>query len=39
MRRDEQLAQMPIVMEWCRRHGFRFSPRLHILAWGPKRGV
>jgi 7-carboxy-7-deazaguanine synthase len=39
MRRDEQLARMPVVMEWCRRHGFRFSPRLHILAWGPKRGV
>lgn len=39
MRRDEQLARMPIVIEWCRRHGFRFSPRLHILAWGPKRGV
>jgi 7-carboxy-7-deazaguanine synthase len=39
MQRAEQLAQMPVVMEWCRRHGFRFSPRLHILAWGPRRGV
>jgi hypothetical protein len=27
------------VIEWCRRHGFRFSPRLHILVWGPRRGV
>jgi len=39
LRREEQLARMPAVIEWCRRHGFRFSPRLHILAWGPKRGV
>ena len=39
MRREEQLARMPAVIEWCRRHGFRFSPRLHILVWGPKRGV
>jgi len=39
MQRDEQLGRMPLVMEWCRRYGFRFSPRLHILAWGPKRGV
>ena len=39
MQRDEQLERMPLVMEWCRRWGFRFSPRLHILAWGPQRGV
>jgi len=39
MRRDEQLALMPRVVEWCRTHGFRFSPRLHILIWGPRRGV
>jgi organic radical activating enzyme len=39
MRRAEQLERMPLVMEWCRRYGFRFSPRLHILAWGPKRGI
>jgi 7-carboxy-7-deazaguanine synthase len=39
MRRDEQQALMPAVVEWCRRHGFRFSPRVHILVWGPKRGV
>jgi organic radical activating enzyme len=39
MRREEQVAMMPVVVEWCRRHGFRFSPRLHILIWGPKRGV
>lgn len=39
MRRDEQQARMADVVAWCRRHGFRFSPRLHILIWGPKRGV
>jgi 7-carboxy-7-deazaguanine synthase len=39
MRREEQQARMPLVIDWCRHHGFRFSPRLHILVWGPKRGV
>jgi organic radical activating enzyme len=39
MRREEQHALMPRVIEWCRRHGFRFSPRLQILIWGPRRGV
>ena len=39
MERAEQEGRMPAVIEWCRRHGFRFSPRLHILVWGPKRGV
>jgi organic radical activating enzyme len=39
MRRDEQQARMLQVVDWCRAHGFRFSPRLHILLWGPKRGV
>jgi organic radical activating enzyme len=39
MHRREQEALMPDVIEWCRRHGFRFSPRLHILVWGPRRRV
>jgi 7-carboxy-7-deazaguanine synthase len=39
MLREEQQALMPRVVEWCRRHGFRVSPRLHILIWGPRRGV
>ena len=39
MRREQQLSLMPDVIAWCRREGYRFSPRLHILAWGPKRGV
>jgi 7-carboxy-7-deazaguanine synthase len=33
-----QLAAMPAVIEACRQHGFRFSPRFHILAWGNQRG-
>ena len=37
--REEQQALMPEAAAWCRRHGFGFSPRLHILIWGPKRGV
>jgi 7-carboxy-7-deazaguanine synthase len=39
MLREEQQALMPRVVSWCRQHGFRFSPRLHILIWGPRRGV
>ena len=39
MRREEQQARMPDVVDWCRRHEFRFTPRLQILVWGPKRGV
>jgi organic radical activating enzyme len=39
MRRQAQQALMPDVISWCTRHGFRFSPRLHILVWGPRRGV
>src|SRR5262249_2993586 len=37
--RAEQEARTPAVVAQCRRHGFRFSPRLHILIWGPRRGV
>ena len=39
MERGEQDERTPAVIAWCRRHGFRFSPRLHILVWGPQRGV
>jgi organic radical activating enzyme len=39
MRREEQLARLPLVVGWCREHGFRLSPRLHILIWGARRGV
>jgi organic radical activating enzyme len=39
LRRDEVLERSPWVIEACKRHGFRFSPRLHILIWGARRGV
>jgi len=39
IRRDEILERSRWVVEECRRHGFRYSPRLHILLWGAKRGV
>lgn len=39
IRRDEILERSLWVVEECRRHGFRYSPRLHILLWGAKRGV
>ena len=35
---QSQLAVMPWLMEECSRQGFRFSPRLHVLAWGNQRG-
>ena len=39
LRREELLARAPWVIEACQQHGFRFSPRLHILLWGARRGV
>jgi len=39
IRREAQLSLMPDVLAWCRREGYRFSPRLHILAWGARRGM
>ena len=33
-----QAAALPVVIEACREFGFRFSPRLHIMAWGNQRG-
>jgi organic radical activating enzyme len=36
----EVLAQRgPWVVAACQRHGFRFSPRLHVWLWGARRGV
>ncbi len=38
--RDQELAaRTPWVVEACKTHGFRFSPRLHVLIWGARRGV
>lgn len=39
MRREELIERSPWVVEACQRHGFRFSPRLHVLLWGARRGV
>jgi len=35
---SEQIETMPWLLEECARLGFRFSPRLHILAWDNERG-
>ncbi len=37
--RDEQLKRMPLLWEVCRAHGYRLSPRLHILAFDRKKGI
>jgi 7-carboxy-7-deazaguanine synthase len=39
VRAEEFMARAPWVAEQCRTHGFRFSPRLHVLLWGARRGV
>jgi 7-carboxy-7-deazaguanine synthase len=39
IRREELVERGPWVAEMCTRHGFRFSPRLHIMLWGARRGV
>jgi 7-carboxy-7-deazaguanine synthase len=39
VRREELIERSPWVVEQCKRHGFRYSPRLHIMLWGPRRGV
>ncbi|MEK6666592.1 MAG: 7-carboxy-7-deazaguanine synthase QueE [candidate division NC10 bacterium] len=39
VRPEEILERSPWVWEECKRYGFRYSPRLHILLWGAKRGV
>ncbi len=39
VRREEILERSRWVVEECRRHEFRYSPRLHVLLWGARRGV
>lgn len=36
--REEVLQKQPFVMDYCARRGYRFSPRLHVMAWGASRG-
>lgn len=37
--REEQLALLPSLWEFCVKNGFNFSPRLHTLAFDNQRGV
>lgn len=37
--RKEQLENMKDVGDWCLIHGWKFSPRLHILIWDKRRGI
>jgi 7-carboxy-7-deazaguanine synthase len=39
VRREELAERSDWVIEACKRHGFRFSPRLHVAIWGARRGV
>ena len=39
VRRDELVERSAWVVEACKRHGFRYSPRLHVMLWGARRGV
>jgi organic radical activating enzyme len=39
VRRVDLIERSPAVVEACKRHGFGFSPRLHVLLWGARRGV
>ena len=39
LRAEELTARSPWIVEACKAHGFRFSPRLHVMIWGARRGV
>lgn len=39
LRAEELAARTPWLVEACKAHGFRFSPRLHVLIWGARRGL
>ena len=39
LRREDLVGRAPWVIEACKRHGFRFSPRLHVMTWGARRGM
>lgn len=39
LRAEDLAARTPWVVEACKTHGFGFSPRLHVLIWGARRGV
>ena len=35
----EYVKRSRLVVSWCKKYNFNFSPRLQILLWGRKRGV
>lgn len=37
--RDEQLKRMEAVFVFCKTHGYRMTPRLHVLIFDDRRGV
>lgn len=37
--REEQLKRMPLLWDVCSAHGYRLSPRLHVLAFDRKKGI
>lgn len=37
--REEQIKKMPEVIEYCIQNKFKFSARIHVLAYDQKRGV
>jgi 7-carboxy-7-deazaguanine synthase len=37
--RAEQLERMTTIFSFCREHGYRMTPRLHVLIFDDKRGV
>lgn len=36
---SQSLASIEYILEFAKQHALNFSPRLHILFWGQKRGV
>jgi 7-carboxy-7-deazaguanine synthase len=37
--KDELLAKSPMVADMCKRTGFAFCQRLHVLLWDSRRGT
>lgn len=37
--KSQSLAAVEWILEACKTRGFNFSPRLHVIYWGDKRGV